>query len=149
MGIVAKTSIPARTAWFASLVAAMVLALMLAGCSGSQDEGEGDGFVGHWTCCMVDAGNGQVIAIGDLGELELTGDDFMTLDLAEDGTATMTANGAPITEGIVITWSETSLGIELDAGSAGTIPLTYDSSMGQLIMEYQGQRIVFEKSKES
>ena len=128
-----------------ALLAAAAFALALLAAPGCTGEGGQDGYVGHWVCCMVDTGNGDVVAIEDLENLGLTGEDFMTLDLAADGTATMTADGKDITADTELKWSENAMGIELDAGSGGTASLTYDSTLGQLLMEYQGQRIIFEK----
>lgn len=130
------------------LVLSLAMAVILtAGCSSSPAKGDADaGLAGHWTCALVDAGNGQVVSADDLEEVGVNGSDLMTLDLNDDGSAYMTSGGADIQNGVTLTWSDTIKGVEIVTSAGEAIELSYDSSTGYLSMEYQGQRIIFERS---
>ena len=130
---------------YVALLVLAVTAILAGGCATTTENSEEAGFAGHWTCTLVDAGNGQVVSVDDLKEVGVSGSDLMTLDLNEDGTATMSSGGADIQNGVTLTWSEAQMGVEIVTSAGEAIELPYDSSTGYLSMEYQGQRIVFER----
>lgn len=134
-----KKSLIAITATIALLVT------LCTGCSGSSESADDAGLSGHWVCALVDAGNGQVVSVDEISKSGVKGADLMTLDLSDDGTAAMTSGGIDIQNGVTLSWKETIKGIEIVTSAGESIELPYDSSTGHLAMEYQGQRIIFEK----
>lgn len=127
-----------------TVVFACACACAAVGCSGGGGSADMD-YTGHWVCSAVDDGTGRT-EIASISEISgMTGEDFMTVDLNADGTAVITAFGTDITSEANVTWATSSSGVTLTANGEA-IDMSYDSSLSELTMEYQGEKVVFTKA---
>lgn len=115
---------------------ACAICTCVAGCAGST-------YVGHWVCVGVSDGDTEV-NVSDLSSIGADGSDYMTIDLNSDGTASMSAFGQSLTEGLSVTWEESDLGVDLKIGKQ-TVSMEYDAQSSRLSLTYSGQTVYLQK----
>lgn len=118
---------------------AAAMALVLACACALQGCVAEDTLAGRWECVSISDGTTTYV-VEDLG---LDGSDFMTLRLKNDGSVTMTSMGEEV-DTSDLTWMETDTGVSIES-SSGAMDAVYDSSTGQLTLEYDGQVVVLER----
>ena len=124
---------------------AIAAALSLVACSGESD----DPFTGHWTCCAVDAGNGQIVEVADVAKAGVVGDDLMWFELQSDGTARVSTFGGEASSDPKMTWNVTdNQDVEIVTDDGESMILQYNPEEQTLEMGYQGQKVFFSRQQE-